>query len=929
MNIKTLFRQFENPDSFSIENILVEFIIPEGSANFVANPEVLTLSGYGGTSTISLDDTRQAYGINSLASTINYLQTITTDVLINFDGNTSYTFSVDIIGSGDFELYFTSGGIQIGGFTKITSTDNWHRYSHTAHFRDGVNRTNIAATIRSVAENTTANINLDGFQVEAKPYPTTFISGTRRGNFTGLKEYYWNGNAHDSASTRLSSTTTGGKVIALSELGIDLLGLNGLGMLEIANTSQDLAMKQVSLYTGSNFENRQFELLLNINSTDHKDYLQKRNKLVQLVNPNKTPKQQPVRILFTLVDCGRKVSETVYIDSVYVGGLAGEFSNFYNERFALSLIAYDPMLKSLTENTCELDKSFSGTIERGESVITNSNVDANWEEINSFALYPQAFTHTSAVIGPDGKYWVLGLMAKNSKKYLGVRWNGSSWETIGEFNKTGGLIQGFDVAFINNTAYFAGTVKGTTGSVTDSGNGVNILGYDIQSDSFFKIGEIDGPTRAIATDGRYLYVGGQFNSVTDNLSVTITSHSIARYDTITDTWLSMPSDGFLPAVANGGSFDSGLDYIATIAIDKSGIVWFGGNFTINAALENVTRYDPYKNVYLATESLVVSTYPTSPLSAAASIVEDIIVTDGGDVYAGGTFDATYTTNQNPTILNRLDRPISVAKWSGSTWLPLQALLAESTTPEYSDSPAIVYQLEYDNIAGLLYAVGKIDYAGLQYISPYVDYVDPYTTYLHPNNGGGAFVYNGSTWSAVPLNFGTGSNIAVAHFTLGSYFEFGAFTTSLTGQLDGYGLPAELQSAYFIGINSIAGTQFEVPALTSCPNECGDLANPIVTIVGPGTFSSIRNIINGSIISFTDLRVLDGQVVTIDLTGLIPNIVPNIAKSKLNKSSNLTTFRLSPGNNVFEVFYKDTTEDSRVYVTYRKQHLSIDAIGGEC
>ena len=112
--------------------------------------------------------------------------------------NTEYTLSVYLRGSGTVRIRFwdTVALKQYGPV--ITLTDVWTRHEVTLTFGAGAARN--VGIFTDVQQDIT--FYCDGFQLEAKDYPTSYCDGTLG---TG---YAWTGAAHASTSTRLGTTTS-------------------------------------------------------------------------------------------------------------------------------------------------------------------------------------------------------------------------------------------------------------------------------------------------------------------------------------------------------------------------------------------------------------------------------------------------------------------------------------------------------------------------------------------------------------------------------------------------------------------------------------------------------------------------------------------------------------------------------------------------
>jgi len=315
-------------------------VVPEASENLIVNPQIYLadISQYAGTAIAATDaeQRRGTYSIVSSDDTVYYNDGFTTVT------DTVYTFSADLLGSAGatYYIYFaTNAGVLIGEKKAFISTGHWQRESVTYPETGGASR-------RVYIERTdAADFYTDGWQVEAKQYPTTYFDGDKTGSLAGVASYYWTGTEHDSPSVRIAQERNGGRDYNLSDFGIIVSGVVGLRMPPFNYVSTKLA-NGGGFYQQSTLEERQFSLVCTTfsdNGYTGLDYNFQR--LEAAINPKRMAVDQKVILRFHRVD-PRTGSETKVVDipCVYLGGLEGSIASEAQERFALNFVMPNPYL---------------------------------------------------------------------------------------------------------------------------------------------------------------------------------------------------------------------------------------------------------------------------------------------------------------------------------------------------------------------------------------------------------------------------------------------------------------------------------------------------------------------------------------------------------------------------------------------------------
>ncbi|MBF0545357.1 MAG: carboxypeptidase regulatory-like domain-containing protein [Candidatus Riflebacteria bacterium] len=194
---------------------------------------------------------------------------------------------------------------------------------------------------------------------------------------------------------------------------------------------------------------------------------------------------------------------------------------------------------------------------------------------------------------------------------------------------------------------------------------------------------------AVVSDGKgNIYVGGHFLTAGGT-----TVNSIAKWDG--HTWYSLNS-GVMKT-------DQGFGTVYALAIDKSGVLYVGGDFDetgdYTQYTKNIAKWDGS-----SWNSLVDSGSSPVVYHDLDSTVYSLVFDNAGNLFAGGNFnqangivDSPYSNT--PTTLNK------IGKWDGTNWFAVPS-------SDYNGLNDTVYTLTFDGL-GVLYAGGKFitDFSG--------------------------------------------------------------------------------------------------------------------------------------------------------------------------------------------------------------------------
>lgn len=215
-----------------------------------------------------------------------------------------------------------------------------------------------------------------------------------------------------------------------------------------------------------------------------------------------------------------------------------------------------------------------------------------------------------------------------------AKWNGTSWVDIGSGISTGFVNPTtptvYAILAIGSDIYIAGefqSVNGTTVNSIAKWNGTtwSALGKGVTAGS--------QQLSSLATDGTYLYIGGNFTQVTNTDNSTVTVSNIARWNLSTLTWSSV-----------GKGVDNG---VSSMEVNNSYLYLVGG-FT-NATNSNDTNVSA--NGIIKWDGTSWSVVGDNSNIGTLSDIEFY----GTDIYVAAAY------------WNGTSNEYKVTKWNGSSW----------------------------------------------------------------------------------------------------------------------------------------------------------------------------------------------------------------------------------------------------------------------
>jgi hypothetical protein len=635
-------------------------IIPEATTNLVTNPsfEGNVTTGYtasGAGAVIAAIATWQAYGAYGLRITPGAsVESGAYYGTVSLTAGTDYTASVTLQGEAGKTYYIwfaTTAGALLGTKRKWIGTGHKQRIHVT--YTETSSTTRRVYVTRDAAYADTHYFYIDGLQVEAKAYPTTFCDGDQTGFVVGEVAYYWNGTPRASTSSRSAQTRAGGREMSLLSYGFRVLAVIGLGMAALVD--QALAIPGFGeLPQGTGTQAREFSLVgaLVADSDNPRLLMAQREDLIDAFKPDLVTRDQPMILTFQGCDDeGEALGDKVEIVCKYRGGLEGNWDNHQGERLALNFKQYMPMIRGAWDTGTTL--GFQTTV--ADSDLVMRRINGIWYNVST------DFNTSVYKIskGRDGYIYVGGGFTNvgdaNGDRIVG--WTGSALFSLGTGIPDGlALAIVFDAAgtlYVGGTFSAVGGVANTESVAQWNGAAWSELGGGIVGDVY---------TLLVASNG-YIYVGGGF-----------TDHGDADGDYITmwngAAWVSL------------GTGMNGAVY--SLAEGPDGSIYAGGTFTTagGVTVNGIAKWDGTAWTALSTG-----------MAGTAGIgVYALVFDDAGNLYAGGAFD-----HSGGIVTNM------VARWNGVVWSALKGGMTNTL------AAAQVTALAYKD--GLLYAGGSFDNAG--------------------------------------------------------------------------------------------------------------------------------------------------------------------------------------------------------------------------
>jgi hypothetical protein len=525
-------------------------IIPQGTTNLLTNPSCETgtthYAAYQTGTTIAQSTNASQYGVYSLvcapssnvAAGMHYY--VTGDG-IAFTSGQDYTWTFSILAEAGIDLIASAYNFDAPGavspYVAFTANQTWQRIQVT--WTQG----SIQPQGLLITKNSNASVvpfYVDGMQLEALPYATSYCDGDEDG-------CTWTGKRHASTSQRSSQYSLGGRKVDLQQYGAYLVSQGGTGMPPIRINSSPHASHHGSHWSRSLATDRHLTITFSLAGNDLTDLHARRQELIDLMSPDTFASPQPFRLLYD--EGGRELS----LDCVYESGLEMTDGKNEIETIGLRIIAHDPFWYSLVDERSVLSSVATSV---GDSGVMRQNTDGSFTRIGlADGTVLAIAVNSSGDLYVGGHFVTMeGVSASKIAKWtkstqtwsaIGSGFNGAVWtiaidvdDTVyvgGEFTQTGGTpcrhlakittagtISEYGNA--NNTVY-ALDIDRTQGYLlvggaftTIDGNDVKRIGlkYILDSSTFQEVDYgVNDVVYAVAADGNRYYYGGAFTASAD------------------------------------------------------------------------------------------------------------------------------------------------------------------------------------------------------------------------------------------------------------------------------------------------------------------------------------------------------------------------------------------------------------------------------
>lgn len=662
------------------------FIQPDGTSNEALNPSFETTGNFaaGGGATVTRTAAEGKYGLYGLrvqTAGNNQGAVITTATL----ANAAHYVTLRAKGTIPPNWYWSLDGVTFHAPTRIEDIDDdWRLYGFLFPASEASGSTSLTIFQNGAGA---GDFFIDGIQVEAKPYWTTFCDGNQPG-------CDWDGAPNASSSTRSAQSRAGGRLRDFWEdFGFFVQESIGAGASPIEISTRGYALLPGGELTGIKTQSRQFTLIGKFLADSEPELHANRQALIIALAPGSFPESQPVVVRYGGADVQKEIS------AHYEGGLEAQLrASFgpyqvederwrrlqkWEERATIRFNAPDPLWHEVGESAAVLDTNDSATLQQITGRLRSTG---QWDDLGLGVPPTTGAGATAIAAGPDGKIYIGG-------DFTG--WDGvagrdhvaaydpatDTWETLGgasDFNN-----DVWALAFGPDGILYA---AGQFTAVAGDGDADYLVQWDGVSWSPVGIPDqgaaaiIVAKSLAFDNDGN-LYVGGDF----------VNWANIANADYFVQ-W-----DGAAySAVGSGGTGD-----VEGIAIDRNNNIYIGGSFQNWAGDADADRLAWWNGTVWAA---------VNDTSLNNTVFDVIITPDTGIVYIGGSFtDAAGIANA--------DR---IVAFNGTAFFALGEGLSGN-----------VRRLHYRS--GILYVIGAITGAGD------LEFIDRFA------------LWNGAVWANVDIN----------------------------------------------------------------------------------------------------------------------------------------------------------------------------------
>lgn len=931
------------------ENGFFSLSVPQAGVNLITNPEMYydngQIVGYeyleaflNPAGVIAFDFQDYIVGYNSIRlNNVRFGDSLKTNVTIGVKPETTYTFS--FWAKAD-EPYTLSAYIaEQGGFVTryvFDVTQEWQRYSHTFTTPSTVVTPVWVGLGNPVNDSNTISFHTDGWQLEEGSL-TTFISGNLGDG------YAWTGYSNNSASFR-TAEATGGKIVSLKELGLEVTGYTGFGLPEPNIDLTGYATKIGSALSGLTIEARELSIAGTICGRGICELLCSRSKIGNMINPYKGNCAPPLTLYYQPTDsCGDPCGDCMQIEVYYNGGMQGSIQSLYREDVVIDFIAPDPYFYACNETRQAIELEVPLTTE----FIVGQGPDGEWYAMegleSTLITSPTAITPFGEVsamhLARDGNLYIAGFIkTTDGTKYGLIGWNGSSFfqagNTNGEIRDMVSCTDGYMYVATSMNA----TIDGPTNTIVSGG----LARYNLTTRAWQNIGGSNGSNTMggqgifsvdCGYNGTGIVFGGDFLQGYFSPSFAYTS--------IKNVGVWYPGVGASQLGSNGlGTAGGGIALASTsnpievIRVNPyDGTVWAGGNFreslSPTGTPSNISRLVNGEWTYI--DPVVVYTAGASYYNMANAAVVDDIEFDEGRVYIGGHF--THSIRwlvYSPPALGVLNNIAYLDPPYTANWQDLDNGVYSTVEAE----PQWVSRVtDIDLANGQLYVTGVFNKAGDD----------------NPVNVCGSAIWDGSKWyesgfkpeTVTTREFVGGPLYEICHtmfVEIGNGYQYG--NTGIANSEIPLSTPAGsiFYSGMFRDYNRNLDGIATVPYVATIDTGCSDSVSPVIEICGITTVRAIINHTNGTRLDFAPLddgapyQLGDGECITLDLTGDKKSVTDqdgNNRQSLLAAGTVLGSFTLNQGINRIQVLGENGDPTGGVKFIWRNRYMNGDSVDKDC
>lgn len=331
----------------------LSIILADATENLVENPSCeLNVTGYDPWkgATVARSGAQSKWGGWSCAVTPSAITHASgTKYPVTVSTYTTYTFSGWML--GQLGTYYTAGvwnsiGYVIG-HTEIVGTGAWQFFKVTFTTIADVN-----LRLFITQDNPGRNVfYVDGWQLEAKAYATTYCDGDQ-------PDCEWAGAEHASPSTRSALTRRGGRIVDIADdYDICTGQISGLGMPPLRHNVRNMALQPGALMDNVKVLPRVMTLSQVIQEVGGRTALHAvRKNIINAIKNDAVAALMPYTFQYNAFTVPTDLrAQAIRCEAYYDSGLGGRWEDKGREKYGLRMIAYDPLWYEVGESAQALD----------------------------------------------------------------------------------------------------------------------------------------------------------------------------------------------------------------------------------------------------------------------------------------------------------------------------------------------------------------------------------------------------------------------------------------------------------------------------------------------------------------------------------------------------------------------------------------------